>query len=325
MTSGVGRRRAESGEPLPRRQDLPANAFVDVAELRRVHAALPAHIAAAVLPIAAVSYCWLAPEHPDAAGEQLRHVVDTLEKHAAGRFQHKGTGGQIYQPGWREFFPDMGVFWDWGSIYQKDPVLFDASETPEAKPEAERPAFLAALAEKRAFYGGAQYEESRTEEQKAAFRRALEDLGFELSSSELTAVMERFDANGDGQLTKEEGVAVLTRKAGEDTATLWESTGEGTYLLDETIDTNGLAITIQGAVDKDGTPLSILDGQNSLRVMQCLNGENECTVFKDLVIQNGFTEEGGGGLYLLVAPFDLISGPTITNCWFRNNNRCNRG
>ena len=41
--------------------------------------------------------------------------------------------------------------------------------------EEERPAFLAALTEKRAFYGGAQYEESRTAEQKAAFRRALED------------------------------------------------------------------------------------------------------------------------------------------------------
>ena len=42
---------------------------------------------------------------------------------------------QETSPGWRDVFPDMGVFMDWASIHQKDPALFDASETPEAKPE----------------------------------------------------------------------------------------------------------------------------------------------------------------------------------------------
>ena len=70
----------------------------------------------------------------------------------------------------------MGVFLDWCSIYQKDPALFDAAETPEAKAEgAERAAFVADLKAGRAFYGGVAYEESRTAEQKAAFRRALHD------------------------------------------------------------------------------------------------------------------------------------------------------
>ena len=161
--------RADAGLPLPRRQDLPAEAFADVAKLRAEHAALPAHIAAAVLPMASVSYCWLKPEHPDGEGEQLRHIVKTLRPHAK-------ANGQEDQPGWYDFFSDMGVFLDWCSIYQKDPALFDASETPEAKAEgAERAAFVAELKAGRAFYGGAAYEESRTAEQKAAFRRALHD------------------------------------------------------------------------------------------------------------------------------------------------------
>jgi len=45
---------------------------------------------------------------------------------------------------------------------------------PEAKPEGpERDAFLEDLKEKRAFYGGEAYEQSRTPEEKEAFGRAL--------------------------------------------------------------------------------------------------------------------------------------------------------
>ena len=103
--------------------------------------------------------CWLHPHHPDPEGKQLRHVVDRLKEQAEE---------------WRRSdYSDMGVFWDWGSIYQKDPALFDARETPEAKPEAERAAFEQALKDKTAFYGGEAYEQSRSAEQKAAFGRAL--------------------------------------------------------------------------------------------------------------------------------------------------------
>ena len=70
-------------------------------------------------------------------------------------------------------FSDMGVFLDWGSLHQKDPELFDSSETPEAQPEAERAAFAADLKAGRRFYGGERYEQSRSEEDKQAFGRGL--------------------------------------------------------------------------------------------------------------------------------------------------------
>ncbi|CAK0818530.1 unnamed protein product [Prorocentrum cordatum] len=152
---------AASGKPLPRRQDLPPEAFIDVADLRAMHSALPAHVAAAVLPVLSISYCWIEARHPDAEGKQIEHIVKTLEPHAEK---------------WREFFPDMGVFIDWCAIYQKDPELFDERETPEAKQAgAEAAAFIEALGAGRAFYGGTAYEESRTPAEKAAFRRALHE------------------------------------------------------------------------------------------------------------------------------------------------------
>ena len=61
------------------------------------------------------------------------------------------------------------------SIYQKDPALFDPNETPEAKPEAERPAFIEDLKAKRKYYGGERYEASRTAEQKVGFGYALHE------------------------------------------------------------------------------------------------------------------------------------------------------
>ena len=112
--------------------------------------------------IISVSYCWCAPWHPDESGEQLRHLVATLEEHASS---------------WREApFRDMGVFIDWASLYQKDPALFDKSQTPEAQPTAEaKAAFEQALKDGAAFYGGEAYEASRSEEEKAAFRHALHE------------------------------------------------------------------------------------------------------------------------------------------------------
>ncbi len=165
--------RAKSGKPLPRRQDLPRKAFVNVKALRAAWRAAPPHVRAAVLPIVSISYCWLTAAHPDEKGEQLRHVAAVLkvEQQREGVLDQYGNR---HTPGYREFFADMGVFWDWCSIYQKDPALFDAAETPEAKPEAERAAFEADLAAKLKFYGGAAYEASRTPEQKAAFGRALD-------------------------------------------------------------------------------------------------------------------------------------------------------
>ena len=62
------------------------------------------------------------------------------------------------------------------SIFQKDPLLFDAKETPAAYPEGpEREAFLKDLKDKKKFYGGDAYEQSRTPEEKEAFTYALHE------------------------------------------------------------------------------------------------------------------------------------------------------
>ena len=74
--------RAKSGLPLPHRQELPEAAFADMAALRETHAALPPHVAKAVVPVVSISYCWLSAAEPDATGEQLRHIVDVLQEHA---------------------------------------------------------------------------------------------------------------------------------------------------------------------------------------------------------------------------------------------------
>ena len=71
---------AATGMPLARRQELPPEAFADLDALRAAHAASPSHIAAAVLPMVSISYCWLDKAHPDASGEQLRHIMDTLKE-----------------------------------------------------------------------------------------------------------------------------------------------------------------------------------------------------------------------------------------------------
>ena len=178
--------RAKKGEPLSRRQELPEEAFLSVAQLKAIQAearpcfypdlvvtaltrmvsgegffkhlcsALAAHFqlrnkrnADKLLPIIAVSYCWLEAAHPDRDGLQLKLMFQKLQALYGGR----GLLGACRDYG----FSDMGVFLDWGSLHQKDPKLFDPSETPEAQPEAERAAFAADLKAGRMFYGGERY------------------------------------------------------------------------------------------------------------------------------------------------------------------------
>ena len=88
-----------------------------------------------------------------------------------------------------------------------------------------------------------------------------------------------------------------------------------TYLVDETLDTRGKAIRIVGSSDaKTGAPLTILDGQEAARVLQCISEEGPETVFEDLVIQNGYSQSHGGGMYSAEE-----CSPTFANCTFRNN------
>ena len=199
--------RAKKGEPLSRRQDLPEEAFLSAAQLKAIQAkARPCfHLdlvyspllllgqgkgflkhfgsvlaallqlrnernADSLLPIIAVSYCWLEAPHPDRDGQQLQLMCQKLQALYGGR----GLLGACRDYG----FSDMGVFLDWGSIHQKDPTLFKQSETPEGDPgsprsEAEQAAFEADLKAGRKFYGGKEYEESRSGEEKQAFGRGL--------------------------------------------------------------------------------------------------------------------------------------------------------
>ena len=85
-----------------------------------------------------------------------------------------------------------------------------------------------------------------------------------------------------------------------------------TYLEGETIDTEGKAITLKGATDKDGNATSILDGGRTHRVLACGSGETSDTIFENLVITRGHAEQGAG-------MFIDSSSPTIGHCVFLEN------
>jgi len=87
----------------------------------------------------------------------------------------------------------------------------------------------------------------------------------------------------------------------------------GQYDITTTIDPGGKQVTILGTVDGNGDPTSILDGGGTFRVLICQSGETSTTVFENLVIQNGFANNGGGMSNL------YSSNPTLTNCTFTSN------
>ncbi|MCP4838742.1 MAG: hypothetical protein GY894_05190 [Planctomycetes bacterium] len=61
----------------------------------------------------------------------------------------------------------------------------------------------------------------------------------------------------------------------------------GTFTITSTINPEGKAVTIRGAVDANNDPTTIIDGNGSHRVIRCDSGEGSDTVFENLVIQNG--------------------------------------
>ncbi|EOD06412.1 hypothetical protein EMIHUDRAFT_219308 [Emiliania huxleyi CCMP1516] len=199
---------AERGDVLPRRQDLPEEAFLSSAQLRRIEQGARRGFDLAsmeealerftkeptlsstlgwlasffgrkrnpdgLLPIISVSYCWLEAAHPDREGRQLQLLCRKLR----GLYGGRGLLGACRDYG----FSDMGVFLDWSSGYQKDPALWREwmSAAYEAMPEGalyvSSDSALARMAggermvaERRA------YEASRSVEQKAAFGRMLEN------------------------------------------------------------------------------------------------------------------------------------------------------
>ena len=64
------------GKPLPKRQDCPEEAFVDVQAMTREEFL--------TMDVVAISYCWLAKDHPDPNREHLAVIARILELHARG-------------------------------------------------------------------------------------------------------------------------------------------------------------------------------------------------------------------------------------------------
>ena len=149
---------SKAGKVLARRQELPEEAFITVAELEELFGDGNYD---GVLPIIAISFCWLTPAHPDPEGKQLEVVAAALEREQAKYASVSEWYGTSFKG-----FSEMGVFWDWASIYQMDPTLWRPFITgPEAKEEAEQ------TEEEREQTNA--YWDSRTAEEQAAFRFAL--------------------------------------------------------------------------------------------------------------------------------------------------------
>ena len=99
---------ATTGQPLPRRQDCPPEAFMSAQSLLGIWRSAPRYTRNVVVPVVSVSHIWLTREHPDPSGEQLRQVAEVLFEQ---QIELYGT-----------VFEDMGVFIDWSSLHQPDPA-----------------------------------------------------------------------------------------------------------------------------------------------------------------------------------------------------------
>lgn len=86
----------------------------------------------------------------------------------------------------------------------------------------------------------------------------------------------------------------------------------GIYYPQETIDTLGKAIAIIGVIEPKTDARSVISGKGLIRVLQCVHGESEKTVFENLMITGG-TSIYGGGMY------NYQSSPTLRNCIFVEN------
>jgi len=112
-----------------------------------------------VLPIIAISFCWLTPAHPDPEGLQLATVVSVLERELPKYARAKDSFSGVQ---------DMGIFWDWASLSQKDSALWaPCCGGPTFVEPAERDQAQVLAADR--------YEASRTEEEKAGFHFALHE------------------------------------------------------------------------------------------------------------------------------------------------------
>ena len=91
----------------------------------------------------------------------------------------------------------------------------------------------------------------------------------------------------------------------------------GTYLLEEPVTLYGQDVDIRGAVDAQGAPATILDGQAKGQIFGGLHISDE-VVFENLVMTNGRSNSGGAvQIYSVHA--------TFRNCIFRDNHALSNG
>lgn len=96
-----------------------------------------------------------------------------------------------------------------------------------------------------------------------------------------------------------------------------------TFLPSATLEPRGRDFTLRGAVDPVGTLLTVIDGQNTIRILNIDGGETASLLIQNLVIRNGYSgsgaEDHGGGVRIFNAD------ATIENCIFEDNTGTNYG
>jgi len=97
---------------LPRRQELPEEAFISGTELTELQP--HGFVSENRLAVFAVSYAWRSAEHPDPEGESMVSLADTLLSMRSKR--ERGVWG------FDQFPSEAGLFWDWASLLQPNPM-----------------------------------------------------------------------------------------------------------------------------------------------------------------------------------------------------------
>ena len=142
--------------PLPSRQEIEADhrdAILDAADLERIHAQLKRRrrdgraIDFDAAPIVSTSYCWEGVESPDEQARTLRKLAAALR----GEWSYgvPKSGLPLYAA-WG--FEDVGVFFDFASLYQNKPTPRTPTQQQSfqralcAPPPQARPSLAAAAA-----------------------------------------------------------------------------------------------------------------------------------------------------------------------------------
>ena len=121
------------GARLARRQDLPEEAFISLAELKALYDKSDNHGSSIdaghlsgpkYVPVIALSHFWRTKAHPDPEGVTLAFIGKALEEHMPHYAKCDGRGQQMGQEKpYSDFgsvgYDDMGLFIDWCSLFQE--------------------------------------------------------------------------------------------------------------------------------------------------------------------------------------------------------------